>query len=69
MTVLYAASAAFTPALQATIPDILADETDYTKALSLSRLAADLERVASPVLAAALLGFMDWLMLQFPQAS
>ncbi len=60
MTVLYVASAAFTPAFQAMIPDILPDEADYTKALSLSRLAADLESVASPILAAALLGFMSY---------
>lgn len=49
-------SAAFTPAFQATIPDILPDEADYTKALSLSRLAYDLEALASPAIAAALLG-------------
>lgn len=55
MTVLYVASAAFTPAFQAMIPDLLEDEGEYTKALSLSRLAADLESVASPVLAAVLL--------------
>jgi predicted MFS family arabinose efflux permease len=60
MTVLYVASAAFTPAFQAMIPNILPDEADYTKALSLSRLAADLESVASPILAAALLGFMTY---------
>ena len=60
MAVLYVASAAFTPAFQAMIPDILPDEADYTKALSLSRLAADLESVASPILAAALLGFMSY---------
>lgn len=53
--VLQAASAAFTPTFQATIPDILPDEKEYTRALSLSRLAYDLESVASPVLAAALL--------------
>lgn len=53
--VLQAASAAFTPTFQATIPDILPDERDYTRALSLSRLAYDLESVASPLLAAALL--------------
>ena len=40
--VLQAASAGFTPTFQATIPDILPDEEDYTKALSLSRLAYDL---------------------------
>lgn len=37
--VLQSASAAFTPTFQATIPDILPDERDYTRALSLSRLA------------------------------
>src|SRR5690606_1573395 len=37
--VLQSASAAFTPTFQATIPDVLADEKDYTRALSLSRLA------------------------------
>lgn len=46
-----ASSAAFTPTFQATIPDILGDEKDYTNALSLSRLAYDLEALASPVLA------------------
>lgn len=53
--VLQAASAGFTPTFQATIPDVLPEEEDYTKALSLSRLAYDLESLASPVLAAALL--------------
>lgn len=53
--VLQSASAAFTPAFQATIPDILPDEKDYTQALSLSRLAYDLESLVSPALAAALL--------------
>jgi len=58
--VLQSASAAFTPTFQATIPDILPDEQDYTKALSLSRLAYDLENVASPMLAAALLTIMSF---------
>lgn len=49
--VLQSASAAFTPTFQATIPDVLLDEDDYTKALSLSRLAYDLESLASPALA------------------
>ncbi len=53
--ILQSASAGFTPAFQATIPDVLTDEQDYTKALSLSRLAYDLESVVSPILAAALL--------------
>ncbi|HBP0978977.1 MFS transporter [Comamonas sp. Y6] len=53
--VLQTASASFTPTFQATIPDILPNEEDYTKALSLSRLAYDLESLISPMLAAALL--------------
>lgn len=52
---LQAASAGFTPAFRATIPDILPDDADYTRALSLSRLAYDLESLVSPMLAAALL--------------
>ena len=52
---LQSASAGFTPTFQATIPDVLADERDYTNALSLSRLAYDLESLISPMLAAALL--------------
>lgn len=53
--VLQSASAAFTPTFQATIPDVLPDEADYTRALSLSRLAYDMESLTSPILAAALL--------------
>ena len=52
---LQAASAGFTPAFQATVPDVLPDEKDYTNALSLLRLAEDLEQLLSPMLAAALL--------------
>ncbi len=47
-----AASAGFTPLFQATIPDLLPDEADYTRALSLSRLAYDLETLLSPTAAA-----------------
>ena len=52
---LQAASAGFTPAFQAVIPDVLKDEEDYTNALSLLRLAEDLEQLASPKIAALLL--------------
>jgi MFS family permease len=52
---LQAASAAYTPAFQALIPDVLRDEEEYTHALSLSRLAYDLESLISPILAAAAL--------------
>ena len=58
--VLQSASAAFTPTFQATIPDVLPDEKDYTRALSLSRLAYDMESVVSPMLAAALLTLINF---------
>ncbi|AXG76598.1 MFS transporter [Streptomyces paludis] len=58
--VLQCASAAFTPAFQATIPRVLPDERDYTRALSLSRLAYDLESLFSPALAAALLSLISY---------
>lgn len=60
---LQAASAGFTPAFQATIPDALPDEKDYTNALSLMRLAEDAEQVLSPMLAAALLSVVSFPML------
>jgi len=53
--VLQSASATFTPTFQSVIPDALPDEEEFTSALSLSRLASDLESVLSPTLAAALL--------------
>ncbi|ULR48350.1 MFS transporter [Streptomyces deccanensis] len=52
---LQSASAVFTPTFQAVIPDVLPEERDYTRALSMSRLAYDLESLFSPALAAALL--------------
>ena len=58
--VLQAASAAFTPTFQATIPDVLPEESAYTKALSLSRLAYDLENLVSPMLAALLLSVVSY---------
>lgn len=53
--VLNACSAGFTPTFQATIPDVLPDEARYTRALSLSRLAYDLENLVSPTVAVILL--------------
>lgn len=60
IVVLNVCTAGFTPTFQATIPDILPDEADYTRALSLSRLAYDLEALLSPVLAAAALAVMSY---------
>lgn len=57
---LQSASAAFTPTFQATIPDVLREERDYTRALSLSRLAYDMESLTSPLLAALLLTVMSF---------
>ena len=57
---LNACSAGFTPTFQATIPDVLPDEARYTRALSLSRLAYDLENLLSPTLAAAALVLMSY---------
>ena len=57
---LQSASAAFTPTFQATIPDVLPEEKAYTNALSLSRLAYDMESLVSPMLAAALLSVIGF---------
>ncbi len=53
-------SAGFTPIFQATISDIIKKEESYTKALSYSRLAYDLEQLISPTLAALLLSFISF---------
>ena len=55
VAVLQAASATFTPTFQAVIPRVLTDRGEYTAALSLARVAEDLETVLSPVLAGGLL--------------
>lgn len=57
---LNACSAGFTPVFQATIPDIFEDERRYTRALSMSRLAYDLENLLSPLFAALLLVVMSY---------
>ena len=58
--ILQSASAAFTPTFQAVIPDVLPDEKEYTNALSLSRLASDLENIISPMLAGLLLTVISY---------
>ena len=57
---LQSAAAAFTPVFQAVIPEVLTDDEDYTRALSLSRLAYDLESLASPAIAAVLLALFPF---------
>ncbi|PZT98949.1 MFS transporter [Microbacterium sp. MMO-10] len=58
--VLQSASATFTPAFQSLIPAVLPEPQDYTRALSLSRLAYDLESLLSPTIAAALLTVISY---------
>ena len=57
---LQSASATITPAFQSLIPTILRDEKDYTRALSLSRLAYDMEALVSPAMAALLLTVLSY---------
>lgn len=57
---LQSASATFTPTFQAVIPEVLPDERQYTRALSLSRFAYDLESLVSPMLAAAFLTVISY---------
>ena len=57
---LQAASATFTPVFQALLPDVLPEEADYTRGLALSRIAYEIENVASPLLAGLLLLFVSY---------
>lgn len=67
--VLQSASAVASPVIQAAIPDIFPDERRYTKALTMTRLAYDVESVASPVIAGLLLYFMTFHNLFFGTAA
>ncbi len=53
-------SAGFKPVFAATIPDLVPDEDGYTRALSMSRLAYDLENLLSPLVAGVALLFMSY---------
>ncbi|GAB3686550.1 MFS transporter [Salinisphaera aquimarina] len=53
-------SAGFTPVFQATIPEVVPDDAQYTRALALSRLAYELENLLSPALATALLFLVSY---------
>lgn len=57
---LHLCAAGFTPAFQATVPDVLPDTETYTRALALSRLAYDIENLASPGLAALALTVVSY---------
>jgi NRE family putative nickel resistance protein-like MFS transporter len=52
-----AVTAFFTPTFEASIPEVVGDE-HYVKALSLSRVAVDIEAVAAPALAALLVALL-----------
>jgi MFS family permease len=58
IVLLHSASAGLVPSLRATIPDILPDERDYTRALALTQLSYDMETVASPFIALLLLSML-----------
>lgn len=60
MFAINACSAAFTPLYQATLPSVLPVREHYTKALSFSRIAYDLEQIVSPVLSAILLTVLSF---------
>ena len=53
-------SAGFKPVFAASIPDILPDDRTYTRALSMSRLAYDLENLLSPTFAGIALLFTTY---------
>ena len=58
IALLHSASAGLVPSLRATIPDILPDERDYTRALTLTQIAYDMETVVSPLIALLLLSLV-----------
>lgn len=60
MFAINACSAAFTPLYQATLPKVLTDKEDYTRALSYSRIAYDLEQILSPIISALLLTIISF---------
>ncbi|MFL2836724.1 MAG: MFS transporter [Alphaproteobacteria bacterium] len=63
IVLIYLSTAAFTPIYQSAIPKIFKDETDYTKAISLFRIAQDMENILSYALATLLLLFLNYNLL------
>ena len=63
IVLIYLSTAAFTPIYQSAIPKIFKDETEYTKALSLFRIAQDMENILSYALATLLLLFLNYNLL------
>ncbi|QUM77540.1 MFS transporter [Moritella sp. 24] len=60
MFIINACSAWFTPQFQSILPLIFTNQNQYIKALSLSRLAFDLEQIVSPILTALFLTTMSF---------
>ncbi len=60
MFVVNACSAGFTPLFQSTIPAVLPDKKQYVRALSMSRIAYDIEQIVSPMLVAVLLSLVSY---------
>lgn len=60
IVIVSAASAVFTPAFQALIPDIFEDVDTYTAALSVHRIAYEIEAVFSPLLAGMMLAVVSY---------
>lgn len=58
-----ACSAGFTPLFQSTLPMVLPNKHQYATALSLSRMAYDLEQIVSPILVALLLTIIQFKLL------
>ena len=63
MFLLNAMAAGYTPVYQALLPEILTEEKAYTRALSLSRVAMEVESLLSPALAALLLMLFSYELL------
>lgn len=63
------ASAFHTPTYQSVIPDVVPGDRVYLNALSLSRVAYDLQNLASPALAAAMVAWLGYRMVFYVDAA
>ncbi|WP_239993582.1 MFS transporter [Photobacterium kishitanii] len=63
MFAINACSAGFSPLFQSTLPTVLPNKHQYATALSLSRMAYDLEQIISPILVALLLTIIQFKLL------
>ena len=60
MFLINACSAGFTPLYQALLPRLLRDKAQYSKALSFSRIAYDMEQLVSPIVTALLVTLLSF---------